>query len=204
MSTTGPVGSAPDPDQADDPFASIGPWAGPPETWRDLASSDDGRERALALGPLHGYVVESLLNLGAQNGGGLRGILAGTFDRLETLQIINASDRAHLEALIQLLRDNQTSSVADQQAALIQLQSMHEAFVADPTISPFVLGCSSVALDSVTRALSRDDMSALSGYVTAYVDVAGFVVGSTGGPLGSLAVGGGLSSLAIQISIAAS
>ncbi len=130
--------------------------------------------------------------------------MAGTLDRLEALQIIDASDRARLETLIQLLRDNQTSSVADQQAALTQLQAMHEAVVADPTVSPFALGCSSVALDSVTRALSRDDMSALSGYVTAYVDVAGFVVGSTGGPLGSLAVGGGLSSLAIQVSIAAS
>ena len=201
MSTTGTVGSAPNPDLSDDPFASTGPWAGPPETWGDLASSDDGRERALALGRLHGQVVESLMNLGAQNGGGLRGILVGTFDRLEGLKIINASDRAHLEALIQLLRANEASSIADQQIALTQLQAMHEALVADPTASPFALGCSSVVLDTVTRALNKNDLSALTGYVTAYVDMAGFVIGGTGGPLGSLAVGGGLSSLATQVSV---
>ncbi len=200
-STTGPVGPQSDPDSSDDPFASPAPWAGLHETWADLSASDDGRERALALGALHGQVVESLLELGAQNGGGLRGIVIGVFERLESLGTISASDRTRLEALMELLRANQTSSVADQQSALLQLQATHEELVSDPTVSPFVLGCSSVALDSVTRALSKDDLTPVTGFATAWVDMAGAAIGGTGGPLGSLAVGTGLSMLAIQVAI---
>jgi hypothetical protein len=181
-------------DPSDDPFASTGPWVSPPETWGELSASDDGRDRALALGPMHGHVVESLLNLGAQNGGGLRGIVVGMFDRLEALQIMNGGDRTHLEALMELLRANEGSSGADQQAAFTQLQVMHEALVADPAASPFALGCSSVVLDSVTRALSRHDPN--PAIVTAYADLAGYILGGTGGPLGSYAVGAGLSVLA--------
>jgi hypothetical protein len=200
-STSNPVGSHSDPDSSDDPFASPVRWSGPHETWADLAASDDGREHALALGALHGRVVESLLELGAQNGGGLRGIVIGTFDRLESLGTISTSDRTHLDLLAELLHTNQTSSVAEQQSALSKLRAMHEGLVADPTVSPFVLACSSVALDSATRALGQHDLMPVTGFATAWVDMAGVAIGGTGGPLGSLAVGTGLSMLVVQVAL---
>jgi hypothetical protein len=47
---TAPSPFDPNPPDTNDPFSSTGPWAGPPETWQDLASTDHGRQKARLLG----------------------------------------------------------------------------------------------------------------------------------------------------------
>ena len=76
-----------------DIFSSTGPFAGPPETWQELAASYYGKRRALALGPLHGELVRSLLDLGRDNGGGLTGLARGMLSRLNDQQLITANQR---------------------------------------------------------------------------------------------------------------
>jgi hypothetical protein len=182
------IPTAPSPfDPTADPFASTGPFAGPPETWEALASSDDRRERALALGQRHGELLQSLRDLGRENGGGLSGVGRGMLGRLEQHGLITAGDRERLTTLLEHLRAH-VGQRDDRDAGLSRLQGLHQEIVDDETSSPLALAASSVALDSITQGLATDSPHG-DAHLAGEADLVGFVAGSFAGPLTALAMG---------------
>ena len=180
----------PNPPDTNDPFASTGPWAGPPETWQDLASSDAGRQKALDLGRRHGELVSRLRALADANGGGLAGLAKGMMLRLEAANLLTANDRDRLTALLAHMLASAAPGTS-QEAALSQLRQLHDAIVNDPASTPLALGTASVALDSVTSALAAptNDPSFAAGVAGGAADATGVLFGGFAGPLGALAIG---------------
>jgi hypothetical protein len=189
---TAPSPFDPNPPDTNDPFTSTGPWAGPPETWQDLASTDHGRQKALDLGRRHGELVRRLRVLADANGGGLAGLAGGTILRLEAANLLTAQDRDRLTTLVAHMLASAGPGTS-QDAAMSQLQQMHDTIVNDPASTPLALGMASVALDSVTQAAltapASDHLSFQAGYATGVADIVGIGLGGFGGPLGSLALG---------------
>jgi len=188
---TAPSPFDPNPPDTNDPFSFTGPWAGPPETWQDLASTDHGRQKALDLGRRHGEQVRRLRALADANGGGLVGLAKGTILRLEAANLLTAQDRDRLTALIAHMQASAGPGTS-QDAAMSQLRQMHDTIVNDPASTPLALGMASVALDSVTQAaLTTPASHALSfqaGFATGVADTLGMGLGGFGGLAGSLAL----------------
>ena len=181
----------PNPPDTNDPFTSTGPWAGPPEIWQDLASTDHGRQKALDLGRRHGEQVNRLRALADANGGGLAGLAKGTILRLEAANLLTAQDRDRLTALTAHMQASAGPGTS-QDAAMSQLRQMHDTIVNDPASTPLALGMASVALDSVTQAAlttpTGHHLSFQAGFATGVADTLGVGLGGFGGLAGSLAL----------------
>ena len=188
---TAPSPFDPNPPDTNDPFSSTGPWAGPPETWQDLASTDHGRQKALDLGRRHGEQVRRLRALADANGGGLAGLAKGTILRLEAANLLTAQDRDRLTALIAHMQASAGPGTS-QDAAMSELRQMHDTIVNDPASTPLALGMASVALDSVTQAAlttpTGHHLSFQAGFATGVADTLGVGLGGFGGLAGSLAL----------------
>jgi hypothetical protein len=188
---TAPSPFDPNPPDTNDPFASTGPWAGPPETWQDLASTDAGRQKALDLGRRHGELVSRLRALADANGGGLAGLAKGTMLRLEAANLLTANDRDRLTALIAYMLASAGPGTS-QDAAMSELRQLHDAIVNDPASTPLALGMASVALDSATSAAlatpTSDHLSFQAGFATGVADTLGVGLGGFGGYAGSVAL----------------
>jgi hypothetical protein len=157
-----------------DPFASTGPFAGPPETYRNL------RLMAIALGDLHGAALDRLLRQRRESDDPIQQSRS-QIDELHTRDAITDEDRERLKALMDVYAGEEEAN-----ARYGTIQQIYRAAIEDPTSSPVALAVLSIAANSAEReaSLLRSDFDV--GYADGAGAVAGAELGFAGGGIGSL------------------
>jgi hypothetical protein len=183
-------------DPLTDPFSSTGPYAGPPETWEGLAARDDGRAVAGRFGEHHNQVVNSLLKLRDDNGGGYRGLMLGALDRLHSAEMITSEDRMRLLSLFDAVLGTGAGDENQARTAAEDMVRLHGEINSDPEASVIALAIASTALSSYqlwgAATVSSDYAAGLVNGAAAAAsvvaaDVAGAAIGSVFGASGALA-----------------
>jgi hypothetical protein len=167
-----------------DPFGE--PPSGSLPTWEQFAAVDNAREAALAMGRLHGEMIDRLTALADANGGGLLGLGRGALDLRARQGMITSTDRDRLRALVEHVLGAPDDS--DASAVFAQVQQMHRRIVDDPRSTLPALMSSAIAVDSMSRVAATESDTFDSGAATAMADLVATFVALGSGPFGAAGV----------------
>jgi hypothetical protein len=145
---------------------------------------------ARGIAERHRAMFNALVEIGADNGGGLMGRVKGLLAEYSRRSMISERDRDRLYEVFDLL-----AKVDTMPGELDRLVQVNDEILNDLESSEIAMVVAAVALDGVTSPASKVGTAAAQTAGVAAADAAGFLVGSPFGPLGSLA-GGVAASLA--------
>jgi hypothetical protein len=154
---------------------------GPFPTWEEFAARPDARDAALAIGRLHGEMIDKISALADANGGGLHGVARGALNLRVQQGLLTSSDRDRMLAAVEYLLGIDNES--DVGSVVAQVQEIHRQVANDPASTLPALMASSIMIDSVSRAAKTHSDTFVSGVTTALADVVTSFVALGTGPI---------------------